>query len=154
MTTLASPPNWGRLTGQGLIAGIVGGTLMNVFIVVAQHISTVNFWQFVASSAVGQVAYSSTNYAWLGLLFHAIVSIAWAIGYAYVAATRPNVMATPWLSGIVFGAVVWLVMEVVLVFDKLAGPLTASSISMGLITVCVFYGIPVALTVRAVARRI
>jgi hypothetical protein len=153
MATLVSPPHWGRLIGQGLIAGIVGGTLMNVFIVVAQHISIVNFWQFVASSAVGQVAYSSTSYAWLGLLFHAIVSIAWATGYAYVAATRPNVMATPWLSGIVFGAVVWLIMEVVLVFDKLAGPLTGPSIAMGLIAVCAFYGIPVALTVRALARR-
>jgi uncharacterized membrane protein YagU involved in acid resistance len=158
MASLVSKPNWGRLIGQGILAGIVGAILIDAFqyfstLATTHQASIVAIWQYVASSAVGATAYTSTSYAWLGLLFHAIVSIAWAIGYAYVAATRPNVMSTPWLSGLVFGAVVWLIMTFVLMLDRIAPPISATSVVMGLTACCIFYGIPVALTVRAVAQR-
>ena len=158
MATQVSGPDWGRLTAQGFAGGIAGAILFDACQYVEQLATTpdaslMGTWQWVASSAVGSVAYTSTNYAWLGLLFQLIVSIAWATGFAYVAATRPNVLATPILSGLVFGVIVWLAMKIVLTFDHIVAPMTVASILLELLANCVFYGIPVALTVRAVAKR-
>jgi hypothetical protein len=115
--------------------------------------SIIGIWQFVASSVVGATAYTSTNYAWLGLLLHALVSIGWALGYAYAAATRANVLNKPWLSGFAFGVVVWLFMQFVLMLAHVFAGITVMSFIMGIIAHTFFYGIPVALMVRALTPR-
>ena len=158
MATDVSKPAWGRLLFQGLIAGIVGGIVLDAFLyfsalAMTHSASMIGIWQYVASSVVHGAAYTSPSYAWLGLFLHACVAIAWAVGYAYVAATRPYVMAMPWLSGLIFGAVVWLAMDIVLMVSEVAPPVSGLVVADGLIAYCIFYGIPVALTVRAVAKR-
>ncbi|MGZ3522553.1 MAG: hypothetical protein ACXVAG_16455 [Vulcanimicrobiaceae bacterium] len=149
--------NWTRALTQGAIAGIAGGILIDLFIyvtsVLPQHGSMIAVWQFIASTAVGKEAFASASYAWLGVLIHFIVSIAWATGYAYLAQTRAALNVRPAISGIAFGVVVYVVMQIVLVGDnnfRMPSPL---GLVLGLIGHCVFFGLPVAYAVRAQSAR-
>lgn len=145
--------NWTRAFAQGVTAGIAGGILLDIFIfatsVLPQHGSMIPVWQFIASTAVGKVAFTSSAYAWLGLLIHFIVSIAWASGYAYLAQTRRALNAHPAISGIAFGVVVYVVMQIVLVGDNSFHVPSSLELVTSLIGHMLFFGLPVAYVVRA-----
>lgn len=143
------PLNWGRLIARGVIAGIVGGILIDVciyvFVLLPQHASMISLWQFVASSAFGKAAYTSTSYAWIGLLMHAGTSIAWGIGYSYLSEVQPAVNAQPVISGILFGLVVYVAMQIVLESVGLLVIKNAAQIGYGVLAHTIFFGVPVAL---------
>ena len=88
----------------------------------------------------------------VGLLAHLVVSILWGIGYAYAAATRPNIAGQPWISGIVFGVIVWVLMQFILMLGAVWPGLTLQTTAIGLIAHMLFFGIPVALTARALQK--
>ncbi len=77
------------------------------------------------------------------------MSILWGIGYAYTAATRPQINTHPWLSGVTYGAIVWVLMQFVLMLGEVFPPITPMSFLIGIIADVVFFGIPVALMIRA-----
>jgi uncharacterized membrane protein YagU involved in acid resistance len=145
--------SWPRILTRGVVAGIVGGILMDLFIyltsVLPQHGSMIAVWQFIASTAIGKGAFSSTSFAWFGLLMHFIVSIAWATGYAYLAQTRAALSAHPAISGVVFGIVVYVVMQIVLVGDNNFKMPSPAGFVLSLVAHAVFFGLPVAYVVRA-----
>jgi hypothetical protein len=154
--TTAQKVDWARVIVRGVAAGVAGGVLLDLFIyftsVLPHHASMLAVWQFIASTAVGKVAFTSTSYAWLGLIVHFAVSIAWAIGYAYLANTRGALDAHPAISGIVFGAVVYVVMQIVLVGDNAFHMPSGGEFGLALAGHCLFYGLPVAYAVRAQSR--
>jgi hypothetical protein len=145
--------NWSRIVLHGVIAGIVGGILIELFLYIAQllpaHTSAIAAWQFIASTAVGKVAFTSASYAWLGLAMHFCVSIAWAIGYNYLAKTQRSINGQPVISGLVFGLVVYVVMQLVLFSVQLLTITSVRQIVVGIIAHTVFFGLPVAMTTRA-----
>ncbi|HEY8298549.1 MAG TPA: hypothetical protein VIG32_11080 [Candidatus Baltobacteraceae bacterium] len=143
---------WGRILTAGALAGIAGGILFDLFIyatsVAPQHGSMLAVWQFIASTAIGKTAFASTGFAWLGLFIHLVVSIAWAIGYAYLAQTRSAIDAHPAVSGIAFGLVVYVVMQIVLLGDNNFHLPGVRDFALALIRHCIFFGLPVAYIVR------
>jgi len=143
---------WSYIARAGTVAGIAGGILIDAFIYITSlaphHQSIVGLWQFVASTALGKAAFTSPLYAWAGAAMHALVSIAWGIGFAYLAITRPQVPSHPILSGVVFGLVVYVVMQLVLFSVQALRITTGTQIIEGLIAHCVFFGLPVSLIVR------
>jgi hypothetical protein len=148
--------DWGRLVARAFAAGIAGGILLDLFLYFAvllpQHTGLIAMWQFIASTAFGKVAFTSTSYAWIGLLMHFCVSIAWAAGYGYLAETQPGVNARPAISGLVFGFVVWGVMQLALYTVQ---ALQLASFSQAILTIIahtVFFGLPVALVTHAQTR--
>ena len=145
--------NWRRIVLHGFAAGITGGILIELFLYFAQllpaHTSAITAWQFIASTAVGKVAFTSANYAWLGLAMHACVSIAWGIGYNYLAQSQRSLKAQPVISGLVFGLVVYVVMQLVLFSVGALAITGASQIIVGIVAHTVFFGLPVALVTRA-----
>ncbi len=114
----AAPFNWSRIVLSGVLAGIVGGIFFDAFVYLASlvpaHASILSLWQFVASTALGRVAFASASYAWAGAAMHFAVSICWGIGYAYTAQTKPAINKQPLISGFIFGLVVYVVMQFVL----------------------------------------
>lgn len=154
MATTA-PLHVGRIALRGIAAGIVGGIAIDLFIyltaVLPQHGSMTAVWQGIAVTALGKIALTSPAYDWAGLALHFAVSIAWAIGYAYLAEQQPGVDAHPVLSGVIFGFVVYLVMQLVLYTVQALHVTGAAQVVTTIVAHTIFYGLPVGLTVRALA---
>jgi hypothetical protein len=100
-------------------------------------------WQFIASAVLGPVAYSSPQYATIGLVLHLITALFWAYFYTFVW-TRVNSLRNWILGGIVWGIVVTACMNAFEPFRGVLGPLTPTSVILSLITNVVFYALLVA----------
>lgn len=147
--------NWRRILLHGALSGIAGGVVLAMFWylagVVPAHGDATGMGQYVASAAFGKIAFTSVAYAWIGLGLHALVSIAWGIGYVYMTQTQRNAVANPVVSGLIFGLVVWVVMQMVLASVQML-TVTGPNVGIGILGHTVFFGLPVALAARAQAR--
>ena len=139
----------------GIVAGVVAGALIDTFLVIANHATYVQIWQFVASAIVGGAAFASPNYAILGFAMHFVISIVWASIYAWAAfGPVPALLRAPVLSGLLYGIVVMVGMTVVLMVNHVgpAGIPDAGTLVKSLIAHTVFFGLPVGLCVSRAAR--
>lgn len=89
-----------------VVGGILGGILIDLFLIVAGHQPVPGLWQFVASTLVGKVAFTSPAWAILGLAMHFATSIFWAVAYVLVWRNLSNWV----LGGLVWGVVVMVAM--------------------------------------------
>ncbi len=149
--------NWVRVITQGVTAGIAGGLVFDLYLwlttVLPAHGSILAMWQWMASAAIGKVAFASTSYASLGLLFHFIVSIGWAGGYAFLARTRPFMNERWAISGIVYGIIVYTFMQLLLLgTNSFTFPATPNAFVNLVIAHAVFFGLPVAFVVARLDR--
>jgi hypothetical protein len=153
-----SPIPWGRVSGQALLAGVTGAIAFDLYLwlttVLPQHASMVALWQFVASTVVGKTAFSSSGFAWLGVVIHLLVSMVWAAGYAYLAAQQPA-LNRHWLpSGLLYGVVVYVVMQIILLAgNDFTPPPNPNAFINAVIAHACFFGLPVAYVVGATQVR-
>jgi hypothetical protein len=141
-----------RLTLPGVVAGIAGGILIDLFLlgvyVWHEHlIAWQMLYQSIASPLLGHSAYSSDTGVIAGMAIHLAISIAWGLGYAYVAGSTRQVLEHPFVAGIVFGIVVFVTMQVVEMTVGLWRP-TFGNIETGLVAHVVFFGLPIAYIVN------
>lgn len=145
----ALPLDWSRIVLRGIASGIVGGLLIGLFIyftnLAPHHAGILGLWQFIASSAFGTLAYSSTGFAWVGLTMHALVSIGWGVGYSYLSQTQQAVNKTPIISGLVFGLTVYVVMQLALATVGLLKITSGMQVVLAIVAHTFFFGLPVAL---------
>lgn len=148
--------NWGKIISRGVIAGIIGGILIDGFLYVMtampQHLPITVIWEYVASAAFGKAAYANPNSAYLGFLMHFVVSMGWGCAFSYVAHSREQIAAHPYLSGIVFGAIVMVIMDVVTMAGGVMPPVTLTGTLVSLVAYCAFFGLPVSLYVSRAVR--
>lgn len=148
--------DWSKILTRGLTAGILGGVLIDAFLyavaIVPHHAALSALWQYEASAALGKAALADPGLAWVGLLVHFFFAAAWGCAFSYVAHTRPQVVAHQYLSGIVFGTVVLIVMSVVAMALNLPVPITVVSLSAGFCAFALFFGLPVSLIVARAIR--
>ena len=145
-----------QIVRAGIVGGVVGAVVLQLFLVGAAVLTTgapplaivVSLWQFAAEEAIGNVALTSSSYAWIGGAVYFIVSIVWAVAFAYVARRRAQVVQQPIVSGIVYGVIVWIGTQLVLVATGLFKPPAPNVAETELIAYCVFFGLPLAYTVR------
>lgn len=138
------------MIGPAVIAGIIGGIIIDTFLAVMGHRSPVAIWQFVASTIVGQGAFSSPSYAVVGFFVHFIVSIVWAVLYGYAFAAMGQLRN--WVLGaIVWGVVVDACMNLLLAVKT--GSPWWPSFEQNLLAHVVFYALPVALYLAFAGRR-
>jgi hypothetical protein len=150
--------SWSRILLQSVVAGVAGGVLIDLYLwattLLPQHASIVTMWQWVASTALGKAAPTNPVSAAAGAAIHAIVSIGWAGGYAYVAATRPATTRRWVISGTVYGLIVYTLMQVILLADNnFTYPPTPNAFINALIAHAVFFGLPVAYVVGKLQPR-
>lgn len=128
--------------GRAVVAGIIGGILIDLFLVLTGSAPFPGIYQFVASGLVGKVAFSSPSYIWLGVVLHFVISIVWALLYAW-AAGAAHTLGRWVLGGLVFGIVVMVVMQLVEKISHTSQPMTFAAVVGGLIAHVVFFGWPV-----------
>lgn len=146
-----------RSISAGSIAGAIGAVLIAEFLLGVPLFSggaftPVPVLQFDASVLIGAVAFTNPSYAFLGLVLHFLVSIGWAIGYAYMAERQPQLVTRPWISGAAFGLVIYFAMLIVLVAANAYHAPKPAEVGNGLIAHILFFGIPVALIVSRALR--
>jgi len=144
--------SWQRIGARGLLAGLVGAVLIEAYLwlttLVPNHGDILVTWQWVASTVFGKGALANQAFAWVGLALHLLVSIGWAAGYAYLAATRPFLSARWPVSGIVYGVLVYVLMQAVLLVDgNLTLPATPLLFVNAVVAHVIFFGLPVAFVV-------
>jgi len=151
MAVTSTPLDWGKVLSQGAVAGIVGGIVLALFLFIALGLMPVHLTPLQILTADAHSIHADNPY--VGLLARLVVSALWGIGYAYVAATRPAAVESPWLAGVVYGAIVWLLMQFILILGAVWPGLSPVGFALQIVAHTLFFGIPVAFTARALARR-
>jgi len=148
--------DWASIVKQAVLAGIVGAVTIDLYLwattVLPAHGSILAMWQWVASSVMGATAYTNPSFAWLGLLIHLAVSIGWAGGYAYLTRSQTFLNQRWVVSGLFYGAMVYVFMQLLLIGAHLFVFPTALGIVNALVAHCVFFGLPVAFVVAKTAE--
>ncbi len=149
--------SWSRIVIQALAAGIAGGALVDLYLAVtplaSAHPGMLGYWTWIASTVGGKTMFANPNAPWIGLGVHAATSMVWAGAYAYVAAQQAFVRRRWYISGPVYGLVVYLVMQLVLlVSGNFEYPHSPNDFVSALIANAVFFGLPVAFVVNALGR--
>lgn len=138
---------------RSLVAGLVAAVTVELYLFAVGLASWPGVYQWVASALVGQTAFTAVEYAWLGVAVHVAISLGW--GLVFGAATRrwPGVLTRPVTSGLVYGVVVLVAMQMALWIDGLWTPPSTGVVLHYLIDHTVFFGVPLALTLRRLAAR-
>jgi hypothetical protein len=149
--------SWTRIVAQALVAGLAGGTLLDLYLwattLVPAHGRLAAMWQWIASTAFGPAALADPAYAYVGAAIHALVSVGWAGGYAYVAAVNPLADRRWVLSGLVYGLIVYTIMQTILLADNnFTYPPTPNAFVNALVAHAAFFGLPVAYVVKIMRR--
>jgi len=129
------------LLGSAIVAGLGSGVLIDAFLSLVMHRSPVAIWQFVASTIIGPVAFTSPSHAILGFAVHFATSLVWAVIYLYVFGALGQLKN--WIvGGIVWGVVVDAAMNLLLAV-KIGAPFVPA-FAQGLLPHIVFYALPIA----------
>lgn len=144
----------------GLVAGVAGGVLIALFIFAAELAAgwppslliTNAFFITATLFGPGQGDADLALLLALGVAVHFCVAIGWALGYAYLVRTQPELVARPWVSGAGFGIVVYVFMMIILIFGGSYHRPPPAVLGTQLIAHIAFYGIPVALIVARLLR--
>jgi hypothetical protein len=138
---------------RAIIAGFLGGVLVDLFLILIRVAPFPGVYQFIASTLVGPVAFTSSAYIALGLVMHFLISIVFALAYAFIASRSRALLDQPIAWGAIFGLAVYAVMEVVLSLAHAAQPPSVKGVVIGLIAHVVFFGLPVALYIARAGKR-
>ncbi len=129
----------------GVIAGIIGGIIVDTFLSISHHISPIKLWTGMAGAAAGP-----GSPWWIGLLVHATISIVWALLYAYIVSAIGQLRN--WLvSGIVWGVIVTAVMASIV--SMKTGLPWSGQFTQDLLGTAVFYALPMAYYLARTVRR-
>jgi len=141
----------------GIVAGVGAALLIVLFLFLLQWDGAAPapaaFFTFAAAALLGPVAYANTAAATIGVGLIFVLAIAWALGYVYLARSQPQLLARPFVSGAVFGVIVYVFTQIALLTAGLYHRPAPDLLGKELVGVLVFYGIPVALIVSSFARR-
>lgn len=142
-----------------LIAGLVIGTLDILAAILHTLIlggNPVRLLQYIASALFGPAAFEDTMpYAPLGLLFHYLWAFFWAWLY-FSFPQRLKIRGKSWIAaGIAYGLLVWAFMNLVVLPVSLATsrPLTVSGVLIGMATLILAIGFPLAYMAHTYLKR-
>jgi len=152
---LASPRAFNTILYGGLVVGLLDGLYAVVFNGL-KGVSPVRVFQFVASGLLGRASFSGgTKTALVGVLLHFVVAFIVAAVYYAVSLGLPMLIRRAILCGLLYGAMVYCVMNY-LVLPLSAAPrlsFTFTEFVIGVIGHALIVGLPVALIARQSARR-
>ena len=135
------------LLGPAVVAGIIGGILVDAYLAVVFKVSPVALWTNVAATAIGP----GTS-PWIGALVHFLISIVWAVLYAYIFSALGQLRN--WIvNAIVWGIVVDAAMQFIVVSKAGGSWWSAFANPSGLIAHIVFFALPITFYIARVARR-
>ena len=143
---------------SGVTAGLIGGVTIDAFLIALrtgiEHQPVLSLWTYIASAALGTNAFSMPAAPLLGFLMHFAISAGWGAGYAYLLPQTPQLLRHPLISGSVYGLIVYIMMQLLLLANGMAQPINQLTLAIGLIAHIVFFGIPVALIAPRLTQRV
>lgn len=134
-----------------IIAGVIGGTLDALAAVVVYNTPPVSLFQFIASAAFGQVAFTSLSpYLWWGIFFHYLITMIWATVFVLFYPLIRQIVKSWVAQGIVYAILIWIVMNLmILPMTRLAtGKFSAQSVGVAIIILILMVGLPIAYIVN------
>jgi hypothetical protein len=143
-----------------LAAGVVGGILIDLFLIArtlaggATIGQALQMYPWIASVLFGPSVLTNPAAPLIGLVMHFCVAIGWALGYVYLIRSQPQLLTRPIVSGFCYGLVVYVFMQIVLITAGQYHRPSPSALATALLAHTVFYGIPVALVVSRLLRRV
>jgi hypothetical protein len=136
----------GKLIVPAVIAGIIGGIVVDTFLSISHHISPIVLWTGMAETAVGP-----GSPWWIGVIVHAVISVVWAVLYLYVASAIGQLKN--WLVvGIAWGLIVNAVMT--LIVSLKTGAPWGSVFMEDVLGTAVFYALPMAFYLARASRAV
>lgn len=130
---------------RALAAGLIGGAVLDGFLLASGLAMYPGAYEYIASAVVGPAAYRGGQFIAMGVALHFAISIFWALLYALVAGQTGQLRR--WSAGgAILGVVAWAVMQAVQIYVGLIAhfPTGGTAFAQAAIHV-VFYGWPVAL---------
>lgn len=88
----------------------------------------------------------------VGALVLVACALGWAFGYVYAARRQTQLLTRPYVSGAVFGIVVWFVMQLVLITAARWSVPTVHDFSRDILACTLFFGMPLAFTAARLQR--
>jgi len=104
-----------------LLACLVAGTLDIAYAIITWgpvfgKLSAIHLLQGIAGTLIGKSAFTGGSCtALVGLLMHYCISLAWCSLYFLLFPYIPALARNRWISGIIYGLFVWLMMTIVVV---------------------------------------
>ena len=146
------------ILGIGLVAGTLDITENLVF----THFRGISPWrvfQYIASGLIGLKSFQS---GWssvaLGVAMHFAIALSWTAIFFLAALKFPTMTRRPFLSGVVYGCVVYLIMNFIAVpLSRVPHPPAAITIGarVNAVLALIFcIGLPISLLTRAAAPRL
>ena len=143
-----------------VVGGSIGGALDLAFALTFAAVNGVGptkLLQTVASGLLGPAAYEGgLPAATLGLAAHFVLSLGWAAIFVAAAARAPRISARPLLAGILFGALVFFAMRLVVVpLSAFPHPVSFKPLaaSLDLLSHMFLFGLPIALAASKAMRQ-
>lgn len=141
-------------------AGLLAGTLDLTAAFILYHfilakVSFIRIGQSIASGVYGPAAFNGgTSTGLLGWLFHYCIALIWAAIYFLLYPHLPLLRRSAAVSGIIYGTIVWSLMNLVVVplSNVNHRPLVLQSALINLLVIIVCVGLPIAFSARKYYR--
>ncbi len=135
-----------------ITTGLIVGTLDALAAIVVYSADPYRLFQFIASGAVGrEIAFSDGHGSFfLGVFFHYFIATFWSGFFVVIYYRIKWVRSNRIISGLLYGVVIWIVMNmVVLRLSQIAAPTPPlKSIVIGALILMLAVGLPIALLTK------
>jgi predicted membrane-bound dolichyl-phosphate-mannose-protein mannosyltransferase len=140
----------------GVVAGIIAAVILDAYRLSVDFLAhgrvPEDHYRYVASAVLREGAYALPGAAWLGLAMHLTIGAVWGIAFAWAASSTPEVLQRPVLAGVVFGALVYIIMRFVTVAGGIAYKATPGVALFEFVAHTIFFGIPLAFIIAGRRR--
>jgi uncharacterized membrane protein YagU involved in acid resistance len=133
----------------GCIAAVLDILDPIIFFYLRNHIAPIRIPQSIASGLLGRSAFSGgINTALLGLALHLFIALVWATGFVLAARVLPFLSQHPIRSGLLYGALIYIVMNYLVLPHSHVTPSRSSPTLVlinGIFAILVLVGLPISL---------
>jgi uncharacterized membrane protein YagU involved in acid resistance len=139
----------------GLLAALLDILDPIIFFYLRNHVAPIRILQSIASGLLGRAAYTGgLRTALLGLALHLFIALVWASLFVLAARSLPFLSLHPIRSGLLYGALIYIVMNYLVLPHSRVFPRTHPTVAVllnGVFAILVLVGLPISLANRRFA---
>lgn len=131
-----------------ILAWLLAGTADALAAMVVHDVKAMPMFRFIASGLFGTEAlHGGMGMALAGMLFHYMIALAWTLVLYFVYPRLRLWRVNVFITAIVYGAMIWMVMNLVVLPLSAVSPgtLTLKSAAVGMVVLMVAVGLPLSL---------
>jgi hypothetical protein len=152
MTRIVVRLDW---IGAGVGAGLTAAATLAAFAAFAQWFAgdpISGTYTYLAHVLAGPAADGAAWAVPTGVATLIAASLLWSFGYLYAAEQQPQLFTRPFVSGLVFGVVVWVIMQLVLLPFGMFHPTGMVEFDREIFGLMFCFGLPLAFTAARLTR--